>query len=96
MGEVPVNVHMEAFNPCIPLDSKNSGLPVIIFNFTVTNSSSNAATVCLTIVLCEYMHAWLYVIYRWLCWDHCKTLVGWDGASDIINEGQYILFHVFY
>ena len=62
-GEVPVNVHMEAFNPCIPLDSKNSGLPVIIFNFTVTNSSSNAATVCLTIVLCEYMHAWLYVIY---------------------------------
>ena len=49
-GEVPVNVHMEAFNPCIPLDSKNSGLPVIIFNFTVTNPSSNTTTVCLSIV----------------------------------------------
>lgn len=45
-GEVPVGVHMEAFNPCIPLDSKNSGLPVIIFTFTVTNTSSSAANVC--------------------------------------------------
>ncbi|XP_065909541.1 non-lysosomal glucosylceramidase-like [Dysidea avara] len=46
-GEVPVNVHMEAFNPCIPLDSKNSGLPVIVFTFTVTNTSSSAANVTL-------------------------------------------------
>jgi len=45
-GEVPVTVHMEAFNPCIPLDSKNSGLPVIVFTFTVTNTSSSAANVC--------------------------------------------------
>ncbi|XP_062522420.1 non-lysosomal glucosylceramidase-like [Corticium candelabrum] len=46
-GEVPVQIHTEAFNPCIPLDSKNSGIPVIVFNFTVTNTNSSTAKVSL-------------------------------------------------
>ena len=33
----PVNVELEAWNPMIPLDVKNSALPVIIFRFTVKN-----------------------------------------------------------
>jgi len=53
-GEVPVTVHMEAFNPCIPLDSKNSGLPVIVFTFTVSNTSPSTANVC---VACAVDHA---------------------------------------
>lgn len=43
--EVPVGVHLEAFNPCIPLNSKDSGIPVIIFNYTVTNPNSVPVTV---------------------------------------------------
>ncbi|KXJ22379.1 uncharacterized protein LOC110252569 [Exaiptasia diaphana] len=45
--EVPVQIHLEAFSPTIPLDSKNSALPVVIFNFTVTNTGKEEAKVSL-------------------------------------------------
>ncbi|MFZ5518776.1 MAG: GH116 family glycosyl-hydrolase [Candidatus Zhuqueibacterota bacterium] len=34
---VPVRVKLEAFNPFIPLDADNSGLPVAIFNWSLHN-----------------------------------------------------------
>lgn len=37
---LPVDVSLEAFNPFVPLCPKDSGLPTIIFNFTVTNRSN--------------------------------------------------------
>lgn len=43
--EVPVKIHLETFSPTIPLDSKNSALPVVIFNFTVTNTGAKEAKV---------------------------------------------------
>lgn len=45
--KLPVEVEMEAYSPFIPLDVKNSVLPVVIFNFTIKNSSSKKQTVSL-------------------------------------------------
>ena len=38
--ELPVDVSSEAFSPFIPLNTKDSGLPVVVFRFTVRNHSS--------------------------------------------------------
>lgn len=40
--EFPVKIEMEAFSPFIPLDTKNSTLPVTMFNITVENTSEKA------------------------------------------------------
>lgn len=38
---LPVRVTLEAFNPFIPLNAKDSGLPVILFGFTMTNAGEH-------------------------------------------------------
>ena len=45
--ELPVEVSLEAFSPFIPLNAKDSGLPAIIFNFTVRNPGEQAVEVSL-------------------------------------------------
>ena len=42
---MPVDVKLEAFNPLIPLDSLNSGIPCAILNYTVINKSEHATEV---------------------------------------------------
>jgi len=39
---LPVQVQLEAFSPFIPLNSKDSGLPAIIFRFRIRNNSAGA------------------------------------------------------
>jgi len=43
----PVAVKMEAFSPFIPLDAKNSGLPVAFMTFTLSNRASSPRKVAL-------------------------------------------------
>jgi len=38
----PANINMTAFNPFIPLDSKNSSLPAAFFEFEVENTTSES------------------------------------------------------
>jgi non-lysosomal glucosylceramidase len=42
---LPVEVKMEAFNPLIPMDLKNSAIPCAIFKITVKNTSANTSSV---------------------------------------------------
>jgi uncharacterized protein (DUF608 family) len=44
---LPVDVQLEAFSPFIPLDSKNSGLPVAFMTYSLKNRSENPQTVTL-------------------------------------------------
>jgi len=77
-GEVPVKVEMDAWSPKIPLDTKNSAIPVIIFNFTVTNNTTNDATVSLL--------GTLQNIAGWNCYDTIANEVNANGYGGNINS----------
>jgi len=43
--QIPVDIELEAWNPMIPLDIKNSSLPVIIFSFKIKNPNENKSII---------------------------------------------------
>ncbi len=46
-ADMPIKVELEAFSPFIPLDEKNSGLPVASFTYSLTNTSTEPLEVSL-------------------------------------------------
>ncbi len=45
--QIPVEVKLEAYNPMIPLDPDNSGIPVAIFNWIVSNPLNDQVEVAI-------------------------------------------------
>lgn len=41
-GETVVDLRLEAFCPCVPLDDAASSMPVVVFNFTATNRTAQS------------------------------------------------------
>ncbi|XP_065070072.1 uncharacterized protein LOC135695054 [Rhopilema esculentum] len=76
--EVPLKVEMDAWSPKIPLDAKNSGIPVIVFNFTVTNKTGHDATVSLL--------GTLQNIAGWNCYDNITNEVDANGYGGNVNS----------
>lgn len=50
-----ISVHLEAWSPKIPLDPEPSAMPVIYFDFTVTNLSQSSAEVFIFIGVIFYL-----------------------------------------
>ena len=63
--ELPIDIRLTAFNPFIPLDPKNSGLPLIIFQFQITNTSEYNCEVVL-----------MGSLLNFLGWDGEKVIKG--------------------
>lgn len=49
--ELPINIELKAFNPFIPLNDLDSGLPVAIFYFTLENNSEKEVEALLAVSL---------------------------------------------
>ena len=62
---LPIETSLIAFTPFIPLDSKNSGIPVVVFQFHVKNISNEPIEVTL-----------LGNMFNFLGWDGLKTIRG--------------------
>src|SRR5579884_69314 len=51
---LPVQVSLEAFNPFIPMNDRDSGLPVVLFSWTLANSSGKPVSAT---IVCNLLNA---------------------------------------
>ncbi|MHA2394645.1 MAG: GH116 family glycosyl-hydrolase, partial [Promethearchaeota archaeon] len=71
---LPINLSLVSYTPFIPLDPKNSGLPIIIFEFQITNKSNES---------CEVVLAGNFL--NFLGWDGKKVF---KGTESILFAGN--------
>ena len=64
-NSLPIDISLNTYNPFIPLDPKNSGLPFTIFQFHITNRSNNP---------CEVILAGHFL--NFLGWDGLRVIQG--------------------
>ena len=76
---VPIQVELEAYNPFIPLDADNSGLPVAIFNWQFTNPND----VPVEVAVCFSMQNPIGTDGK----DFGRSFVK-NGVNEFINNGR--------
>ncbi len=78
---LPIDISLTTYNPFIPLDPKNSGLPLIIFHFNIKNTSNSP---------CEVSLAGNFL--NFLGWDGLKVFKGTESVlfAGNINEHKKI------
>ncbi len=79
-NKIPLEINLTAFNPFIPLDSKNSGLPIILFQFDLKNVSEELVEFTL-----------IGNLMNFIGWDGLKTLQGnenplFGGNTNILRQ----------
>lgn len=82
---LPVQVSMEAFNPFIPMDMKNSAIPCAIFNINVKNTSQKQLKVNL---LATQQNAVGFSGYDTISGPNNRNCKGYKGNTNkIVREG---------
>jgi non-lysosomal glucosylceramidase len=71
---LPIHINLTTYNPFIPLDPKNSGLPILIFHFNIKNISDAPCEVSLA-----------GSILNFLGWDGMKVF---KGTESILFAGD--------
>ncbi len=72
---LPAEVSLEAYSPFVPLNSKDSGLPVIVFEFKVKNAGARALTASL-----------LATLQNLVGWDGQSPIVGVENFAYGFNR----------
>ncbi|SHI56652.1 Uncharacterized protein, contains GBA2_N and DUF608 domains [Arenibacter nanhaiticus] len=77
--QLPIKVELNAYTPFIPTDADNSGLPVVVMEYTVTNESKTEMDVALS--------GWLQNTAAY--WSGQNQVLKGQHQNRIINRGKY-------
>ncbi len=87
--EAPVSVSMEALNPFIPFDVKNSSIPCALFNVTVENTSKTACSIS---VLASQQNAAGYRADKPVKGRSCVYYGG--NRNEAVSAPQFTVLHM--